>query len=366
MTRSPERHRHLRLHRLEGSTRLLQAARRPLRRGRPRRTGGSCASASRSTGGVGDRHAGRRVLLRLSARPRRRHRGASRPNARMREHDWPDGADVRVRMGLHTGEPSVGDEGYLGLDVVRAARLSAAGQRRPDPRSPRRRGRSPASSLPEGVTIFPLGERQLKDIDEPERVFELEIDGVTPPKRPCPPLKPAAPKTSWRGGRSSASGWRRDIRASVPRQLGRGVARARRCRTSTRLPTGRRSVRDEIAVQVLLVKLAFSASTSRTPRSRVRISACAREESSEQSSGRVRRRRCAGDGAPATSSANSARETASAPATCSGPRHVELRQLEQRGGEVADLDGAADLVREEGDSTGSRAASSCFDGSAPP
>src|SRR6476659_5715765 len=37
-------------------------------------------------------------------------------------HAWPDGTEVRVRIGLHTGEPSVGTEGYLGLDVVRAAR----------------------------------------------------------------------------------------------------------------------------------------------------------------------------------------------------------------------------------------------------
>ena len=47
------------------------------------------------------------------------------------EHEWPDGADVRVRMGLHTGEPALGSEGYLGLDVVRAARLCTAGTRRP-------------------------------------------------------------------------------------------------------------------------------------------------------------------------------------------------------------------------------------------
>ena len=38
--------------------------------------------------------------------------------------DWPDGGTVRVRIGLHTGEPAVGDEGYLGLDVVRAARTA--------------------------------------------------------------------------------------------------------------------------------------------------------------------------------------------------------------------------------------------------
>src|SRR5262245_53851752 len=42
------------------------------------------------------------------------------------EHPWPDGATVRVRMGLHTGEPGLRDDGYLGLDVHRAARISAA------------------------------------------------------------------------------------------------------------------------------------------------------------------------------------------------------------------------------------------------
>ena len=42
-------------------------------------------------------------------------------------HEWPRGVDVRVRMGLHTGEPTVGEEGYVGLDVVRAARICSAG-----------------------------------------------------------------------------------------------------------------------------------------------------------------------------------------------------------------------------------------------
>jgi len=45
----------------------------------------------------------------------------------LRDHEWPDGHEVLVRMGLHTGEPHMGEEGYLGLDVVRAARISAAG-----------------------------------------------------------------------------------------------------------------------------------------------------------------------------------------------------------------------------------------------
>ena len=93
------------------------------------------------------------------------------------EHDWPDSVDVLVRMGLHTGEPALGSEGYLGLDVVRAARLCTAGSGGHVLLSETTRALV-GSSLPEGVSIFPLGERRLKDIDEPERVFELEIDGV--------------------------------------------------------------------------------------------------------------------------------------------------------------------------------------------
>jgi DNA-binding NarL/FixJ family response regulator/class 3 adenylate cyclase len=44
-----------------------------------------------------------------------------------RDHEWPGQADVRVRVGLHTGTPSYGEEGYTGIDVVRAARIANAG-----------------------------------------------------------------------------------------------------------------------------------------------------------------------------------------------------------------------------------------------
>src|SRR5512138_3651521 len=42
-------------------------------------------------------------------------------------HKWPEGADVRVRMGLHTGEPWLAEQGYMGMDVHRAARIAHAG-----------------------------------------------------------------------------------------------------------------------------------------------------------------------------------------------------------------------------------------------
>src|SRR4051794_8193989 len=42
-------------------------------------------------------------------------------------HVWPDGHELRVRMGLHTGEPRVVDGRYVGIDVHRGARVMAAG-----------------------------------------------------------------------------------------------------------------------------------------------------------------------------------------------------------------------------------------------
>jgi class 3 adenylate cyclase len=110
------------------------------------------------------------------------------------QHEWPDRETVRVRMGLHTGEPAVGDEGYLGVDVVRAARLSATGAGGSVLLSEATRALL-GSSLPEGVSIHPAGERLLKDIDEPERVFELEIEGVD--ASPKPAAREKAKETDW-------------------------------------------------------------------------------------------------------------------------------------------------------------------------
>jgi class 3 adenylate cyclase len=102
------------------------------------------------------------------------------------DHAWPGDERVFVRMGLHTGEPAVGEEGYLGLDVVRAARLCTSGQGGHVLLSEATRALL-GSSLPDGVSVHAVGERRFKDIDEPERVYELEIDGVD-----LPEVEPAA------------------------------------------------------------------------------------------------------------------------------------------------------------------------------
>jgi class 3 adenylate cyclase len=117
---------------------------------------------------------------------------------------WPGDVDVRVRMGLHTGEPAVHEEGYVGLDVVRAARICTVGRGGQILLSETTRALL-GSGLPEGVSVFPVGQRHLRGIDEPERVFEVAIDGLeledvqavavadaSAPVQPAPPPSPGA------------------------------------------------------------------------------------------------------------------------------------------------------------------------------
>jgi class 3 adenylate cyclase len=112
-----------------------------------------------------------------------------------REHAatiWPDGASVRVRMGLHTGEPALGSEGYLGLDVVRAARICTAAKGGDVLLSETTR-LLVGASLPDGVTVSLLGQRHLKDFDQPEEVYELAIDGLPVREEPSQETSADAP-----------------------------------------------------------------------------------------------------------------------------------------------------------------------------
>ena len=106
------------------------------------------------------------------------------------EHEWPGGAEVLVRMGLHTGEPTVGDEGYVGLDVVRAARICSAGHGGQILLSETTRALL-GNELPDGVAIVDLGQQDLKDVQH-ERIFQLAVDG----DENFPPLKTHAPQSA--------------------------------------------------------------------------------------------------------------------------------------------------------------------------
>jgi class 3 adenylate cyclase/catechol 2,3-dioxygenase-like lactoylglutathione lyase family enzyme len=93
------------------------------------------------------------------------------------EHSWPEGVDLHVRMGLHTGEAAVTDEKYRGVAVHRAARICSAGHGGQILLS-----QSTAAVLEDeqldDIEFRDLGPHQLKDFDRPERIVQLVIPGL--------------------------------------------------------------------------------------------------------------------------------------------------------------------------------------------
>ncbi|KRC88327.1 hypothetical protein ASE25_15960 [Terrabacter sp. Root85] len=104
-------------------------------------------------------------------------RAATQAQRGLESHGWPGDERVRVRMGIHTGSPQVHDDDYVGMDVHRAARIASSAHG----------GQAVLSSvaaelardaLPDGVGLRDLGLHRLKDIPEPERLFQLTVDGL--------------------------------------------------------------------------------------------------------------------------------------------------------------------------------------------
>src|ERR671936_2000694 len=98
--------------------------------------------------------------------------GALAAQRALRANPWSDGVEVRVRMGMHTGEPAVAADRYIGLGVHRGARICAAAHG----------GQVLLSQSPQAVLaddVLPdmrfrdLGEHALKDLDRPERIYQL-------------------------------------------------------------------------------------------------------------------------------------------------------------------------------------------------
>ncbi len=92
-------------------------------------------------------------------------------------HPWPEGATVRVRIGLHTGEPSLASEGYVGMDVHRAARIMSAAHGGQVLLS-QTTSNLVEQDLPDDVTLRDLGEHRLKDLGRPRRLFQLVISDI--------------------------------------------------------------------------------------------------------------------------------------------------------------------------------------------
>jgi predicted ATPase/class 3 adenylate cyclase len=103
--------------------------------------------------------------------------GAVEAQRRLEGQEWPDGETVRVRMGLHTGEGRLGGDNYIGIDVHRAARITSAANGGQVLLSGSTHGLV-EGSLPDGVTFRDLGQHRLKDLEAPERIFQLVISGL--------------------------------------------------------------------------------------------------------------------------------------------------------------------------------------------
>ena len=98
----------------------------------------------------------------------------------LRDTEWPNGEQVRVRIGLHTGTPQLGDEGYTGIDVVRASRIANAGHG----------GQIVVSAETlaqlDGIPSRDLGTHRLEGLAQPERIHQLLADDLP---RDFPPLR---------------------------------------------------------------------------------------------------------------------------------------------------------------------------------
>ena len=94
---------------------------------------------------------------------------------------------IRVRMGLHSGTPLLTDEGYVGVDVHRAARIAACGHGGQILLS------TAAAGLVDPVDLHDLGEHRLKDLSAPERIYQFGERRVPAAEEPLP-HQPARPR----------------------------------------------------------------------------------------------------------------------------------------------------------------------------
>jgi predicted ATPase/class 3 adenylate cyclase len=174
---------------VEGSTRLLHALGERYAEVRARLQEIVRDAAARCNGHEVD-WAGDGAFLAFSA-AREAVAAAAEIQRALANEPWPDDGVLRVRIGLHTGEPELVEQGYVGLDVHVAARVCAAGHGDQIVVSQATRevaGDEPAS----GLLFRPLGRHRLKDLGEPLQLFQLAGPGLA---EDFPPLRTLAGAT---------------------------------------------------------------------------------------------------------------------------------------------------------------------------
>jgi predicted ATPase/class 3 adenylate cyclase len=111
--------------------------------------------------------------------------GAVAAQQALAAHEWPNDLPLRVRMGIHTGEPAATEEGYAGMDVHRAARVMSAGHGSQVLLTQSTRDLL-AEDLRGPVSVRDLGEHRLRDLTHTQRLYQLVIPRLT---NDFPPLK---------------------------------------------------------------------------------------------------------------------------------------------------------------------------------
>jgi predicted ATPase/class 3 adenylate cyclase len=94
---------------------------------------------------------------------------ASRAQHALARAEWPEGEEIRVRMGIHTGEPLVVAPKYVGLEVHKTARIMAAGHGGQVLIS-----ETTKTLVPE-IDVMDLGKHRLKDLLQPESLYQLHV-----------------------------------------------------------------------------------------------------------------------------------------------------------------------------------------------
>ncbi len=105
-------------------------------------------------------------------------------------HAWPGNVDLKVRIGIHSGQPILAATGYVGVDVHRGARIGAAANGGQILVSEATRA-ALADDLPDGASLIDLGVHRFKGLTEPTAVFGVAAPGL---ESSFPPVRPGAPE----------------------------------------------------------------------------------------------------------------------------------------------------------------------------
>ncbi|HXJ82294.1 MAG TPA: adenylate/guanylate cyclase domain-containing protein [Candidatus Methylomirabilis sp.] len=115
----------------------------------------------------------------------------------LRRRAWPAGAEVRVRIGLHSGRPTLTDAGYIGLAVHTVARICSAAHGGQIVLSAAARN-ALARSRPAGMQFRALGKHRFRGLREPQALFQVEAAGL---RANFPPLRTLVASRDEAGGR---------------------------------------------------------------------------------------------------------------------------------------------------------------------